>query len=160
MNRKYDTARFSEAVELLRAYFPGCALTADLIAGFPGETEEDQAGTLAFIRKVGFADIHVFPYSRRPGTPADKMPGQCTQALKARRAHELQAAADVMRAAFMRQSVGLTLPVLFETEENGFCCGHSDTYLPVEVPSGRLRGQLRQVLIEAVDGERLRGRIL
>ena len=129
MNRKYDTAAFFRVTELLRQYFPGCALTADVIAGFPGETDADQAETLAFIRRVGFADIHVFPYSRRPGTPADSMPNQCTRALKAKRAHELQQAVDEMRAAFLAQSVGQTLPVLFETEEDGLWQGHSDTYL-------------------------------
>ena len=157
MNRKYDTAAFFRCTELLRQYFPGCALTADLIAGFPGETEQDQADTLAFIRRVGFADIHVFPYSRRPGTPADKMPGQCTNALKARRAHELQQAADEMRRAYMAQSIGQTLPVLFETEEEGFCLGHSDSYLPVKAPGTGLRGQLLPVRVEALEDGALKG---
>ena len=157
MNRKYDTAFFLERTELLRRYFPGCALTADLIAGFPGETEEDQTETLAFIRRVGFADIHVFPYSRRPGTPADKMSGQCTRALKARRAHELQQAADEMHRAFMDEAVGQRLEVLFETEEKGVCRGHSDTYLPVSVPGTGLRGQILSVRIEAADPNGLKG---
>ena len=160
MNRKYTMEEFFRVTELLRQYFPGCALTADLIAGFPGETEEDQAETLINIRRVGFADIHVFPYSRRPGTPADKMPNQCTRALKARRARELQQAADEMRLAYRKQSIGQTLPVLFETEEDGFSCGHSDTYLPVKAPGTGLRGQLLQVCIESVEGKTLKGAIL
>ena len=160
MNRKYDTAAFFRVTELLRQYFPGCALTADVIAGFPGETDADQAETLAFIRRVGFADIHVFPYSRRPGTPADSMPNQCTRALKAKRAHELQQAVDEMRAAFLAQSVGLTLPVLFETEGDGLWQGHSDTYLPVKAAGTGLRGQICPVRIEAVEGEALRGAIV
>ena len=159
MNRKYDTAAFFRVTELLRQYFPGCALTADVIAGFPGETDADQAETLAFIRRVGFADIHVFPYSRRPGTPADSMPNQCTRALKAQRAHELQQAVDEMRAAFLAQSVGQTLPVLFETEEDGLWQGHSDTYLPVKAAGTGLRGQICPVRIEAVEGEALKGTI-
>ena len=159
MNRKYDTAAFFRVTELLRQYFPGCALTADVIAGFPGETDADQAETLAFIRRVGFADIHVFPYSRRPGTPADSMPNQCTRALKAKRAHELQQAVDEMRAAFLAQSVGQTLPVLFETEEDGLWQGHSDTYLPVKAAGTGLRGQICPVRIEAVEGEALKGTI-
>ena len=160
MNRKYDTAAFFRVTELLRQYFPGCALTADVIAGFPGETDADQAETLAFIRRVGFADIHVFPYSRRPGTPADSMPNQCTRALKAQRAHELQQAVDEMRAAFLAQSVGQTLAVLFETEEDGLWQGHSDTYLPVKAAGTGLRGQICPVRIEAVEGEALRGAIV
>ena len=154
MNRKYDTETFYETTRLLRSWFPGCALTSDLITGFPGETEEDHAQTLAFIQRCGFADMHIFPYSRRPGTPADKMPGQCSRALKARRAHEAQQVADGMRAAFLEQSLGQVLPVLFETGEGEGSIGHSDTYLPVRVPEEGLRGQLRQVRISGVkDGQ-------
>ena len=76
MHRKYDTAQFLAVAERLRRHFPHCALTGDLIAGFPGETEAEHAETLAFIEKVSFAALHVFPYSRRPGTPADRLPGQ------------------------------------------------------------------------------------
>ena len=156
MNRKYDTARFFAATELLRRYFPGCALTCDLITGFPGETDADQTETLAFIEKCAFSDMHIFPYSRRPGTPADQMPEQCTHALKALRAREAQAVAARMHRADLEQSVGLTLPVLFETGEEG-SLGHSDTYLLVKVEQEGLRGQLLDVKITGVDGERLLG---
>ena len=158
MNRKYDTARFFAATELLRRYFPGCALTCDLITGFPGETDADQAETLAFIEKCAFSDMHIFPYSRRPGTPADQMPEQCTHALKAARAREAQAVAERMHRAYLEQSVGLTLPVLFETSEEG-SLGHSDTYLLVKVPREGLRGQLLDVKITGVEGERLTGEV-
>lgn len=160
MNRKYDTARFYQAVELLRAYFPGCALTADLITGFPGETEEDHLATLAFIEKCGFADMHIFPYSRRPGTPADKMPEQWDNATKSRRAHEAQRVAEQMHLRFLEESVGQTLPVLFETEENGFCTGHSDTYVLVKAEGRKLRGTVRNVRISAVEGDRLVGLVI
>lgn len=159
MNRRYDTAGFYRAVELLRAHFPGCALTADLITGFPGETEEDQAATLAFIKKCAFSDMHIFPYSRRPGTPADRMPGQLTAAVKAARAQEAQAVARGTRAAFLRRCVGQTLPVLFETAEDAGSLGRSDTYVLVRVPDEGLRGELRPVRITAVDGEELRGEL-
>ncbi len=157
MNRKYDTRTFFEKTELLRTSFPGCALTGDLITGFPGETEQDQAETLAFLEKCGFADLHIFPYSRRPGTPADKMPGQCTRAVKERRAREAQAVMEKLRRAYREGCVGLTLPVLFETEDAGFCTGHSDTYMPVTVPGTGLRGQLRDVAISAVENDGLLG---
>ena len=159
MNRKYDTARFYQAVQWLREAFPGCALTGDLITGFPGETEQDQAETLAFLEKCAFADLHVFPYSRRPGTPADKMPEQCTNAVKARRAHEAQAVTDRLHRDYLAQSVGQILPVLFETAEEG-SVGHSDTYLLVKVPQAGLQGQLRQVRVTAVEGDRLAGEIV
>ena len=159
MNRKYDTAGFYRAVELLRAYFPGCALTADLITGFPGENEEDQAETLAFLRKCAFSDMHIFPYSRRPGTPADRMPGQLTAAVKAARAHEAQAVARATRAAFLHSCIGQTLPVLFETAEGEGSLGHSDTYVLVRVPEEGLRGELREVRITGAEAEELRGEL-
>ena len=159
MNRKYDTAAFFAVCERLRRHFPGCALTTDLITGFPGETDEDQRETLAFIEKCAFAAMHVFPYSRRPGTPADKLPDQCTNAVKAQRAREAQAAAARMHRAFLEQSVGQVLPVLFETSEEG-SVGHSDTYLLVKVPDHGLRGQLRNVKITGVENDRLVGELV
>jgi threonylcarbamoyladenosine tRNA methylthiotransferase MtaB len=157
MNRKYDTALFFEKTQLLRQAFPGCALTGDLIAGFPGETEADHAETLAFLEKIAFAGMHVFPYSRRPGTPADSMPGQCTRAVKERRAHEAKAVCEKTRAAYLNACVGQTLPVLFETEEDGSSAGHSDTYCTVRVPVPALRGQVKNVRISGVDGDVLCG---
>ena len=160
MNRKYDTEHFYKAVEYLREYFPGCALTCDLITGFPDETEEDHAQTLAFIEKCGFSDMHIFPYSRRPGTPADKMPVQHSSAVKSKRAHEADAVARKMHRSFMDESMGLILPVLFETEEDGMWVGHSDTYVLVKAKGEALRGQIRNVKITAVEGEKLMGEIV
>ena len=160
MNRKYDTARFYHAVELLREYFPGCGLTCDLITGFPGETDEDQAATLEFIRRCAFSDMHIFPYSRRPGTPADKMPDQCSHAVKEARAHEAKAAAVEMKQDFLRASVGQVLPVLFETGEGGYFTGHSDTYVLVKARGEALRGKTLDVRITGVDGGELTGEII
>ncbi|MBQ9664202.1 MAG: tRNA (N(6)-L-threonylcarbamoyladenosine(37)-C(2))-methylthiotransferase MtaB [Oscillospiraceae bacterium] len=157
MNRKYDTAFFYRTAELLREYFPGCALTGDLIAGFPGETEEDHLETLDFIRRCAFAELHVFPYSRRPGTPADKLPDQLTQAVKSRRAHEAKAVSEETGKAFLEASVGRTLPVLFESPEGEGSIGHSDTYLYVRVPETGLRGQMREVRISGVEDGVLTG---
>ena len=160
MNRKYDTATFYEKTQLLRRFFPGCALTGDLITGFPGETEEDQAETLAFLEKCAFADMHIFPYSRRPGTPADKLPGQCTRAVKERRAREAQAVCARTRRAYLDACVGQTLPVLFESGDGEASTGHSDSYMLVSVPETGLRGQLRGVVIESVSGDGLRGKLV
>ena len=157
MNRKYDTARFLESVRLLRKYFPGCALTCDLITGFPGETEEDFASTLGFLRECAFSDMHIFPYSRRPGTAADRMPGQLTSAVKAMRSARAQQVCEEMKHAYRSSAVGTVLPVLFETEENGFCIGHSDTYLPVRVPGTALRNQLLPIKIISAEGSELTG---
>jgi len=159
MNRKYDTATFFEKTELLRKYFPGCALTGDLITGFPGETDADDKATSAFLFKCRFAAMHVFPYSRRPGTPADEMPDQCPKKVKEQRAHEQQRLCDSMHRDFLRSCVGQTLPVLFESEEDGFCTGHSDTYMPVKVKGTNLRGQLHNVAITEVSGDTLCGTV-
>lgn len=159
MNRKYDTAAFYHAVELLRQYFPGCALTCDLITGFPGETEADHQATLSFIRRCAFAGMHIFPYSRRPGTPADTMPDQCENAVKSRRAHEAQQIAAEMHQAFLTQNLGQTLPVLFETESDGCWIGHSDSYVLVSAPGEELRGSVRQVKITQVRGSQLFGHL-
>ena len=160
MNRKYDTAQFYHATELLREYFPGCALTCDLITGFPGETEEDHAATLEFIRRCAFSDMHIFPYSRRPGTPADKMPGQCQRAVKERRAHEAKLIAQEMKRAFLDASVGAVLPVLFETRDGECFTGHSDTYVLVRAEGEDLRGKTLDVRITARDGDELVGEII
>ena len=160
MNRKYDTARFYESAELLRKYFPGCALTADLIVGFPGETEQHHRETLDFLRKAAFADVHIFPYSRRPGTPADKMPEQLDRATKARRAGQARKVTGEKRDEFLRSCVGLSLPVLFETEENGMWYGHSDTYIQVGTEGSELRGKQKNVLIGGVCEGRLIGKVI
>lgn len=160
MNRKYDTAQFYRAAELLREYFPGCALTCDLITGFPGETEKDHAATLEFIRRCAFSDMHIFPYSRRPGTPADKMPGQCQRAVKERRAHEAKLIAQEMKRAFLDASVGAVLPVLFETRDGECFTGHSDTYVLVRAEGEDLRGKTLDVRITARDGDELVGEIV
>ena len=159
MNRKYDTAGFYRAVELLREHFPGCALTCDLIVGFPGETELDHRETLDFIRKCAFESMHIFPYSRRPGTPADSMPGQLENAVKARRAHEAQQIARQMHLDFLRSCIGSRLSVLFEAQQDGLWTGHSDSYVLVSAQGEALRGQIRQVLVSEVRGEQLFGHL-
>ena len=116
MRRRYDTARYCDSVRLLRETFPGCAVTTDLIVGFPGETEAEFAESLAFIRKCGFAAMHVFPYSRRPGTPADKLPGQLGNAVKEARSAAAIAAAAELNQAFRSSMIGTVQEVLFEEE--------------------------------------------
>ena len=157
MNRKYDTAAFFAVAERLRRYFPGCALTGDLITGFPGETEEDHAETLAFIEKCAFADLHVFPYSRRPGTKADAMPGQCSAAVKSRRAAEASAVAAATRARYLDAQIGRGLTVLFESGEGEGSLGHSENYLLVRVPVPGLHGQVKTVKITGVSQGELVG---
>lgn len=157
MRRKYTTAEFFEVTERLRRHFPHCALTGDLIAGFPGETEAEHAATLGFIRRCRFAALHVFPYSRRPGTPADRLPGQLTSAEKARRAHEAHAAALEMQREYLASCVGTVQSVLFETEAEGVSTGHASNYTEVSVPGTGLRGLVKNVQITGISDEILVG---
>ena len=160
MNRKYDTARFYEAMQLLRRYFPDCGMTCDVIVGFPGETEQHQLETLEFLKKAEFSDAHIFPYSRRPGTPADKMEGQVDRATKAKRSKQARAVVSETRKRFLESMVGKTLPVLFETREGGLWKGHSDNYLEVAASGEDLRGTVHNVLINAVSDEILVGNVI
>ena len=159
MNRKYDTARFYESVSLLRQYFDRPAVTTDLITGFPGETEEEFAQTLAFIEKCGFAAMHIFPYSVRPGTKAAAMPNQCTAAVKERRAARAAETAERMKQAYLHGCVGQTYPVLFEQEKGGLYVGHAPNYCQVGVRGEDLHNAVRNVEIEAVDGDMLIGEL-
>ena len=160
MKRKYDTARYLESVELLNRHFPGCALTTDMIVAFPGETEEEFGESLTFIRKCGFADMHIFPYSRRPGTPADKMPGQLGNAVKEARSKAAIAVATEMSLAYRQALVGKTLEVLFEEPEDGFFTGHSPNYMKVYVSGENLHNQLRQVTVTGLHADGLLGTIV
>ncbi len=158
MNRKYDTARFSQSVELLRQHFDRPGITTDLIAGFPGETEDEFQQTLAFLRRCAFSAMHIFPYSRRPGTPAAAMPGQVPNAEKEERAHRAAAAAAEMERAYLEQWVGETLPVLFEEERDGLWRGYTTRYTEVRVASGEnLHNQLRPVRLERAQASCLTG---
>ena len=159
MNRRYDTARYYESVELLRAHFPGVAVTTDLIVGFPGETEEEFEKTLLFIRRCGFAQIHVFPYSIRPGTRAAAME-QVPKAIKEERAARAGETARQMHEQYLRGCVGQVLPVLFEQPgEPGFYTGHAPNYMEVAAPGEDLHNCLRPVRITGVEGGILKGEI-
>ena len=159
MRRKYGTARYYESVLLLEKYFPGCAVTTDMIVAFPGETEEEFAESLAFIEKCGFADMHIFPYSRRPGTPADKMPGQHDNATKEQRSRSAIAVAEKMRDAYLRRHMGSTVEVLFEEETGGFFTGHTPNYLKVYAKGENLHNRLRSVRITGLLNDGLTGEI-
>ena len=150
MKRKYDTARYYESVCLLRKFFPNCAVTTDMIVAFPGETEEEFAESLAFIRKCGFADMHIFSYSRRPGTPADKMPGQHNNATKEARSRAAIAVAEEMSRAYRESLIGTPQAVLFEEEEGDYYTGHAPNYVKVYYKGENLHNQIREVTITGI----------
>ena len=160
MKRKYDTARYLQSVTLLNKYFPGCAVTTDMIVAFPGETEEEFAHSLAFIRKCGFADMHIFPYSRRPGTPADKMPGQHSNATKEERSRAAIAVAEEMSRTYRENLIGTTQAVLFEEPEGEFYTGHAPNYIKVYARGENLHNQIRSVRITGLHAEGVSGEIV
>ena len=148
MKRKYTTARYLESVELLKEAFPGCAVTTDMIVAFPGETEEEFQESLQFIRKCGFADMHIFPYSRRPGTPADKMPGQLGNAIKEARSREAIAVAAEMKNDFCRSLHGSCQEVLFEEASGEYYTGYTPNYMKVYVKAQDLHNQILTVQLQ------------
>ena len=159
MKRKYDTRRYLQSVELLKTHFPGCAVTTDMIVAFPGETEEEFRESLAFIRRCGFADMHIFPYSRRPGTPADKMPGQHPNAVKEARSKAAIAVAQEMSEAYRRGLIGSVQTVLFEEPEGEYVTGHCPNYVKVYVEGEALHNVLRDVVITHVFRDGVRGEL-
>ena len=159
MNRKYDTARFAQSVALLNQYFEHPAITTDMITGFPEETEEEFAQTLDFIRQCGFAQMHIFPYSIRPGTPAADME-QVLKAVKEERARRGAAVATEMRQAYLEACVGKIYPVLFEQPKGDKFFGHAPNYMEVLVEGEDLHNTVKNVRITAVEGEALLGEIL
>ena len=160
MKRKYDTARYYESICLLKQHFPGCAVTTDMIVAFPGETEEEFSQSLSFIEKCGFADMHIFPYSRRPGTPADKMSGQHSNAVKEERSRKAIAVAEKMSKSYREDLIGSTLEVLFEEQEGAYFTGHAPNYVKVYASGENLHNEIRAVKITALYRDGVIGTIL
>ena len=160
MKRKYDTARYLESVMLLNRYFPNCAVTTDMIVAFPGETEAEFAESLSFIRKCAFADMHIFPYSRRPGTPADKMAGQLSNAVKEERSRRAMVVAAEMSEAYRQNLVGTTVSVLFEEKDGVYYIGHTPNYIKVYAEGTDLHNTVGQVMLTAVYRDGVLGRHL
>ena len=159
MNRRYNTERFYKSVTLLREFFPGVAITTDLITGFPGETEEEFQKTLDFIRRCEFAQIHVFPYSVRPGTRAAAME-QLPKSVKEERAARAGEVAAQLHEQYLQSCVGQVYPVLFEQPgREGEFTGHAPNYMEVTAPGEDLHNCLRPVRIIGVKGTILKGEI-
>ncbi len=151
MNRKYDTARYQESVTLLRRFFDDPGITTDLIAGFPQESEEESAQTLAFVEEMGFSAMHVFPYSRRSGTPAARLEGQIPNEVKEERAKKAREAAERMGLAYRTRQLGKRVEVLFEEKREGLWWGHAPNYVEVGLSSEEaLHNQVRLVELSSL----------
>lgn len=160
MRRKYDSARYFQSVELLNEYFPGCAVTTDLIVGFPGEDENEFMQTLDFIKKCRFSDLHIFPYSKRKGTPAAVMPEQVLKSVKEDRAKRAAKVANELKNEYLSACVGKKLKVLFEEELDGEWTGHGENYVRVYVHSREdLKNRVGNVKITALYKDGLQGEL-
>lgn len=149
MNRKYDTKRYNNSVELLNGFFRWPAVTTDLIVGFPGETEAEFASTLDFIQFCAFAEMHIFPYSIRPGTPAAEME-QEPKAVKEARAAAAAAVAAAMHERYLQGCVGQVYPVLYEQPSGGLYQGHAPNYMTVAARGEDLHNRVLPTRITGV----------
>ncbi len=149
MKRKYDTAGFYGSAELLRSYFPKCAVAADLIVGFPGETDAEFAETMSFIEKCRFSSMHIFPYSARTGTAAAGMSGRISKEIKKKRAQEAGTLAKKMEKSFLESCVGDVFKVLFEREKDGISYGHAPNYCETAVAGSGMRGKCINVMAKS-----------
>ncbi len=159
MHRRYSPEEYLAAADTLRKYMPDCAVTTDIIVGFPGETEAEFSETLAFAEQAKLARIHVFPYSRRTGTVADRMDGQVDEAVKKDRARRLIALGNQLERRFVSELLGTTQEVLFETSAGGGLAeGYTGQYVRVRAKAEP--GQIARVRLERADGTLAMGTIV
>lgn len=162
MNRHYTADEYRTIVRNLRASFPNAAITTDIMVGFPGETEEEFTESLAFAEEIRFAKVHVFAYSRRPGTKANDAPDQVTQRVKEERSHRMIALTQKTKEAFFQEQLGRTEEVLFERETAKHVYdGYTKNYTPVKVSSTEnLCGQIRPAALQEADTECCFGKLV
>jgi threonylcarbamoyladenosine tRNA methylthiotransferase MtaB len=144
MNRKYNSSQYYELVERIRKIFPQSAITTDIMTGFPDETDEDFAESVKFVEKIRFSKVHVFRYSRRRGTVADRMKNQISEQVKSERWHIMNDAVKKSQAEYMKSLVGKEVKVLFERENCiDFHQGHAPDYTLVKIPRKNCKKSLR-----------------
>lgn len=162
MNRHYDTAEYSKIVSNIRKTFDNSSITTDVMVGFAGETEEDFKDSMNFVNQTGFAKVHVFPYSRRKGTVADKAPNQIAPNIKEQRAKEMGELVAESRAEFLKTQVGLTESVLIERLRHGYLEGYTKNYTPVHIISDdeNLCGQIVNVKITSAEDDYCMGTVV
>ncbi len=167
MHRPYDTKRFATLLEQIRIKVPGIAVTTDVIVGFPGETEADFDVTCNFVKQCGFAKMHIFPYSKRKGTPAAARQDQIPENVKKQRAEKLAEIDRGMQQAYFAQNVGtnhavlVEQPVITEKKANGFVEGLTENYIRVELPgSAEICGKVVEIKITEALIDKCRGIIL
>ncbi len=158
MNRKYDTVEYERIVDSLRSSFENCAITTDIMVGFPGETDEDFEQSLAFAKKIGFAKTHIFPYSPREGTIASKRKDQVPAPIKEARAKKMAEITQKSQHEFLELMIGKIFPVLFEAENSTkFHHGYTPNYTLVKISANdndkSLRRKIFYVKIKSLDND-------
>jgi len=154
MGRRYDTRRYAATVERSREVLPGCAITTDVLVGFPGETDEDFERTLAFVERVGFAKLHVFRYSRRAGTRASERCVQLPPAVVGERALRMRELGESLRERFLKSCIGSDVEVLVERSEGGTAegCARNGAVLRVGMPAARVGALVNVTVTGHADG--------
>ncbi|MDE6657718.1 MAG: tRNA (N(6)-L-threonylcarbamoyladenosine(37)-C(2))-methylthiotransferase MtaB [Oscillospiraceae bacterium] len=163
MRRHYTCAEYAKLLQTIRKLFPDCAITTDIMTGFPSETEEDFLETLKFTEQMAFSEMHIFRYSQRTGTPASEMPDQVPEQIKKQRADRLYALSKKLHENYLLSCIGKIYHILFERQKSPeFHNGHAENYVTVLVPakSGEnLRGQVRSVKIKSIQDNKLIGEL-
>lgn len=164
MNRKYSTAEYEQAVQNLRKHLENPAITTDIIVGFPGETEEEFEETLEFARKIAFSQIHIFKYSRRKGTVADRMAGQVDEPVKSERSDRLEKVEAVLEETYRESFYGKTEELLVEEEisvgEEKYYIGHTRRYVKLAVPAEQGPAEPNETIAVRVTGEKRKDALL
>ena len=162
MARRYNTDMYRRAADNLRAAFPMAAFTTDVLTGFPGETEAEYQETRAFIKEIGYARIHVFPYSQREGTKAAVMPGQLTKEKKEQRARELIALGEEVSRRYHEGWLGRETEVLLEEQHDGAWMGYTPEYISVTLPDcpACRQGAMLRVKLTAIVGDGMEGALV
>ncbi len=161
MGRHYDKKEYIKSVDYIKKVFKNPSITTDIIVGFPGETEEEFKESLDFIEKIGFSRVHIFPYSKRPGTKAATMENQLSKEEKKARAKRMKEIAKKSTEKFLQNQVGETLEVLFETKKNDIYNGYSKNYCMVKTFSKEeICGRIEKVKIKSLKDSILEGEIL
>lgn len=165
MNRRYTTSDYQNLVDKLRNAFDNCAITTDVMIGFPDETDEDFNESLNFVRSIGFSKVHIFPYSPRKGTPAAEMDNQVSNHVKNQRAAKMSAIATESQQKFLQNQVGRTIPVLFEREKrdkipHGYTPNYTLVKIFTKISEKSLRNRIFYVKIERIDNDYCVGEII
>ncbi len=146
MNRKYDLSYFEEKINKIRSIRPDISITTDIIVGFPDETDVDFEDTLNFSKKINFSKIHVFPYSKRIGTPAASMPNQVSEQVKKNRVKKLIELSNSLEDAYYKKFIGKNLSVLIEDVKNNVSIGHTSNYLKVSINKKLNKNEIYDIL--------------